>query len=69
MMEFYTLWCEWDYGQAGVLFTDENHGKIWLEEQMREDNTEWFTEEFPDGIQAVFDEHLAGFEVTRVFTP
>lgn len=66
-MEFYTLWCEWDYGQNVLLFTEKSHGKIWLEEQMRENNEEWFAEEWPNGIQDVFDEGLAGFEVARVF--
>lgn len=66
-MKFYTLWCEYDYGQAGVLFTEESDGKIWLEQAMKEGNEEWFNEEFPNGIQDVFDEHLAGFEVAQVF--
>lgn len=67
VVEFYTLWCEWDYGQQNMLFVKKEHGRIWLEQEMKMENEEWFAEEFPNGVQDVFDEGLAGFEVARVF--
>ena len=66
-MRYLKLWCEWDYGQENILFTSEEQGRKWLEQEMREiGGPEEFLESFPGGIEQVFAEHLAGFEIMSV---
>ena len=66
-MQYLRLWYEWDYGQDTVLFTSEEQGRKWLEQATRSiDGNNYFEENYPDGIEQVFSEHLAGFEIMSV---
>lgn len=68
-MNYLQLWCEWDYGQETMLFTSEEQGRKWLEKKMRRyDGNDVFEENWPLGIEQVFDEeHLAGFTIVTVY--
>jgi hypothetical protein len=64
MKTYFRLWCEWDYGQETVIFTEERVAKNWLYARIIEVNgKEFFADsDIEDDEDFLFDEGLAGLE-------
>ena len=64
MKHYLKLWCEWDYGQDSVIFTEESVAKNWLYARIIEVNgKEFFADsDLEDDEESLFDEGLASFE-------
>ena len=64
MKTFIAVWCEYDYGQADVIFSGERVAKNWLYARMLEvDGEEWIEDqEFLDE-EAIFEAGLAGLQI------
>jgi hypothetical protein len=63
-MCYLRLWVEWDYGQDSYIFTDEDKAKEWLWKQIQDNGD--FASEFPDGVEMLFEEGLAGFQTVTI---
>jgi hypothetical protein len=61
MKTYLRLWCEWDYGQETVIFTEERVAKNWLYARIIEvDGEDFFIEqEWENDPDAIFDEGFA----------
>ena len=64
-MNYFKLWCEWDYGQDYYIFTSEDAGKAWLANRI--DENELKELEF-NCVLDIFEEGLAGFEIVKLVT-
>lgn len=63
----FRLWCELDYGQDSVIFTSEQAGKNWLDSAILNiDGIEYYSGEFPNCVEDLFNEGLAGFEPVTI---
>lgn len=60
-MNYIKLWCEWDYGQDAVIFSNESVAKNWLCASMG--GHDELTEMGFGSVEGVFDEGLAGFNI------
>ena len=65
MKTFFRLWCEYDYGQADVIFSDERVAKNWLYARMLEvDGKGWLEEQgFFLDEETIFGDDLAGLQI------
>ena len=61
MKHYLKLWCEWDYGQDSVIFTEESVAKNWLYVNMG--GREELDEIGFGSVEEIFDEYLAGFNI------
>lgn len=63
MTEFITLWCEWDIGQEGLLFTTKSIAKLWAEAALGGHNL--LDDEMPN-FEAARRAGLIGYGTARV---
>lgn len=67
MKTFIKVWCEWDFGQGEVIFSDERVAKNWLYATMLElEGQDFLDEEGLENEDSVFAKGLAGFEIIKL---